>query len=124
MIVRRFEQKDYLEIMSWLECRKMPLISSKYLPDIGFIVDGTACGFLIETNCRFGILDFFISNKEAPKSEVKKAIIEILYSLTKEAHNMKIEMLKGDTKFESLKEIGLNFGFKSLGMTENFYKEL
>jgi hypothetical protein len=122
--MRFYQDKDFKEISHWCSLRDRPAPEEWALPDSGFIVDGVACGFLVMTNTKIGILDFYISNPHADKEARREALEEITNELIEAAKEVGIRSIVFSTQFESIRQLGHFFGFTSDGEYSYFTKEL
>lgn len=95
MELRRFLKSDYDTITTWYKARKLNTVPSLFLPEIGFIVDGVAAGFLIQTDASFCILEPFIANPDASEEDRDKALSSILAELVNKARRLKYEGVFG-----------------------------
>lgn len=86
--MRRFTETDYNEISAWYLKRNMTPVRQDFLPKVGFIVDGVAAGFLIQTDANIAILEPFISNKDAKSHERHAALDAIMEILVNTAEEM------------------------------------
>lgn len=76
--MREFERpQDLLTINKWLSTYDMGDLCADDIPDVGFIVDDVACGFLCETNTSVCFIEGFITNPLALSDQRNKAIWEI-----------------------------------------------
>lgn len=122
--MRKFEDYDYSAMNEWYGARNLKAPPKDCLPKTGLIEDATACGFLVETNCKFAILDFFCSNPNASKEDRLEAIHEIAFLLTLHAKKLGFKGLKCDTRFENIKLMANKQGFDYLGEYSTFFKEI
>ncbi len=85
MQVRKYEEKDFDQIKSWLELRKMKVIHPRILPKTGFIVDGVAAVFIYRTDSDLCYLENLISNPESDNEVRDTAIKSLVDEAFKEA---------------------------------------
>lgn len=123
-MMRPFTHHDYPTIQEWFKKRKMYCIPYRYLPMTGIIRPEEAAGFLINTDCRVGILDFFITNPDASAPVRALALEAIADQLVQDARRAGLKYIKCDTKFTNLKRIVDSLGFFNLGEVSSFFKEL
>jgi len=88
MSIRRYTPEDYKELTSWYTKRNMVLVQEYHLAKIGFIVEGVAAGFLIQTDANMGILEPFIANPEASKEDRDTALDMIIEALVHTAQEL------------------------------------
>lgn len=90
MLIRRFDKdKDYNTINDWSMQRSIGPIPKDLLPEIGFIIDDIACGFIIQTDTKMAFGEFLLSNPNTTKENRSEAIQMIM-----------------DKGFETAKELG------------------
>lgn len=112
MNIRRFEiTKDYPQVADWWFEQKWPIIDTKHLPRIGFIVDGYCAGFLYQTDSAFGLLEFVIANPKTDKEERSKALDLLLETLIKQAKELNIKSLFTSLEHPKLLERYKKHGF-------------
>lgn len=122
--MRRYEESDYFEITSWISKRGMTLASKMDVPEVGYIEPGVACGFIIQTDTRTAIIDFFISNPDAARRKRSNALYSILSELIKHARWLNYKKLNASIRVEASKELAKNLGFREVGEHSEFAKEL
>jgi len=113
--MRKFQSEDFQVFKEWHEKRGLSVPSEAALPRLGLIEDDLAAGFLIQTDCRLGFLDFYVTNPDAPKKDRAKAIEEISAKLIEAAHRLGIKVLMCNTGFSSLKKLAEKYRFTYLG---------
>jgi len=86
--IRRYTSQDYEALSSWYHKRNVNSVQESYIPKIGFVIEGIAMGFLMQTDANLGILEPFISNPEASKEDRDMALNVILELLTRTAKEM------------------------------------
>lgn len=122
--MRIFLRKDYPEMSKWFEARGQKPPPVEFLPASGMFVPGVAAGFLIITDCRFGILDFFITNGDVPKKARAKALHDIATSLVEHARSIGMKFVKCDTRYDIIKDLAIELHFSYYGESSCFAREL
>lgn len=87
MEIKSYDPLDYWMLCSWWSGHGWTPPSQEMLPEIGFVVDNIAAGFLYKTDSKITWLEFIIANPRSEKNERSKAldlVIEQLYSKAKE----------------------------------------
>ena len=81
MEAKRFELSDYDEIKAWYEARHLAVPKPDTFPGYGLIVKNVAAGFVILTDAKLGILEFYISNPWSSEKRRDDALDEITKGL-------------------------------------------
>lgn len=122
--MRCYQASDYNQVYEWCRARGIRPIPAWSLPPTGFIVDNVAVGFLIMTDNECGILDFFLTSPKALAVDRAKSLEMITKELISCAKDCSIRMILCDSKVKSIQKLADKLGFKSLGKSEFFSKEL
>lgn len=122
--VRRVSDLDFDEIFKWFEARNYEGIPKYIFPKVGFIVDGTAAGFLYFTDSTVCIIDCYISNPRQDSKTRSDALDLITEELIKCAAFHRCKTIKCDTQLGVIKRRAISHGFKSIGTFEAFTMEL
>jgi hypothetical protein len=122
--MRIYQDSDYKTVCDWCFRRDKPAPPQWSLPEVGFFVDDIACGFLIATNNHCGILDFYISNPLAGKIQRYEALRSITLEIIETAQLLGMKMLLFNTQFKSIKNLGIETGFKLDGDFASYNMEL
>lgn len=122
--MRAYKPEDYHMIYSWCMIRDMNLPPKWILPETGIIVDYVAVGFLILTNNKCGILDFFIGNPLSDKKERDQALDGITTNLIELSIDMGIKMLVCNSQHPAIKDRAMKHGFNFIGNYACFEKGL
>lgn len=120
--MRLYSPSDYETILEWSFVRDMNPPPKWSVPETGIVVEGIAMGFLILTNNRCGILDFFISNPTSDKNIRSRALDEITSKLIELAEDMHVKTLLCNSQHPAIKARAIKHGFNSLGLFECFEK--
>lgn len=123
-MMRKYLDHDYLHMCDWYIARNLKCPTPVLLPETGLIINDTAAGFLIKTDARVGILDFFISNPNKDKYVRQNALDEIAHALIMTAKNFECIQVVCNTKFGNIKEMANRHGFNYLGEYSAFCKEI
>lgn len=120
---RKYNDKDYSTLESWMAARKMVMPKRSFLPKRGFIVDNVTCFFLIKTDCKIGILEYFIANPKASVQDVAKAIDIMIPECEKIARELGMEEIIGNTCLPNVCAHGLRCGYKSDGRLYFYFRK-
>lgn len=94
MIAEAFDyQKHAALVTSWGKKHNFPLLPKEFLPNIGFMVGDTACGFLYSTNSAMGWVEWVFTNPEKSKEERKEAINMLFDLIEVAAQELKVKAL-------------------------------
>lgn len=86
--MRQFLASDIATRDAWLAARNVSRPMAN--PPFGFIVDGVACGFLVETTSDFALIDDVVTNPAASSADRHAALELILDALTEVARDRSI----------------------------------
>jgi hypothetical protein len=110
--MRAFTPADVSILNEWLAARGAPQTSVRELGSIGFIVDGVAAGFLLQTEAvGVAMLDGFATNPHARGVVRYEAMTEIAERLCGVARMRGVTKLGWFTSSKTLIEIGGRMGF-------------
>lgn len=123
-MVRPFDDEDYPDFKEWHEKRGIIAVPKDCLPTRGFVVPGVAMGFLIQTDCKLGLIDFFITNPDVAKAHRRAALNEIGAAIEKRAKTIGIRYLKADSKHDFIKILAKLYGGSYIGEYTAFIKEI
>ena len=110
--MRAYEKKDYADISRWCALRDVAPPPEWALPENGFFSPDLAAGFLILTDTKVGIIDFYISNPLADKVMKSRALDRITQKLLEIAKDNDLKMVICSTKNEAIKKRALRNGFR------------
>lgn len=119
-----YSEGFYSDISSWFQARGMVPPSRKEIPGHGFIIKDLAAGFLICTDTKVCMMEFFVSNPNSDKSMRKAAISKIASALISKATALGYETIKCDSTIDAIKFQAMDLGFVSIGQYEVFIKEI
>ena len=122
--MRRYEPSDYSDLEEWIKKRGMLLASKMELPEIGIIEPGIGCGFLVQTDIKTAILDFFFSNPEASRKRRHDALFEIGQGLIQEARWLDYKRVSCSSRFVITQDLARSLGFRELGEFTDFIREV
>jgi hypothetical protein len=122
--MRLIERSDFLEINTWRMDRDLKTLSSEFYPKTGLIEPGLAAGWLTKTDSGVGLLENFVSNPLAKKSERKVAILRIAHELQEIAKQMGLAYLFAITDNEAIENHAKTFGFEDCGPCRLFAKQI
>lgn len=111
MNIRAYTNEDFSELNDWYRARGAK-IQERYLPQYGFIVEGIAAGFLMQTDCPVCFLEPFISNPSATKHDRDRALNLILNQLVSLARLQEYELIYGVSTSKTMVDRSINTGFQ------------
>jgi hypothetical protein len=124
MALRQYREKDYEEIRGWWACRGLGVVPEAHLPEVGYIVDGVAVGFLTQTDSRIALIEILLANPKTEKKVRDRALDTIVWALEEAAAERGFLSVVGVTRIEAVAQRALKNGFKALGKYELVYKEI
>lgn len=92
-----------------------------HLPNLGYIVDDKAVGFLYQTDSAVAYLDLIIANKDVPHND---AINEIVEKLCEVAKLMGVEVIISMSKVGAVVDRSLKHNFVSTDEYTVMFKKL
>lgn len=123
--MRRFSKdEDYAMLRTWYVYRGKDAIPIDSLPKVGFIINGVAAGFLMQTDTKSCILEPFISNPNKSVEERDNALTGLLDRLVKEAKLLGYTHVFGFSTSPTMIKRAHNQGFKTIEISEVVCKEL
>lgn len=122
--MRRYRPVDYTSICQWCDSREIDPPPAWSVPKHGFIVEDIAVGFLILTDNRFAIIDYYISNPKSDKDLRSHALNAITNELIRVAKLRKVKILICNSMNKSIKQRAIDTGFDCIGDMTNFRKVL
>jgi hypothetical protein len=123
--MRRFTFKDMDALNRWYSARQLPMVPWRALPELGFIVDDVAAGFLYRTDApELAFLDGFVTNPAAPLRARRHAVQELVEELCNAAYVHGVGCVAGMTEHRSLARLVQRHGFRPIGLYEMLRKEL
>ncbi len=112
-----FEYKYHADMVRWWPAKHdFPLPGEDFLPDIGFIVDETACGFLYTTNSKLFFIEWVFANPQKDKELRTKALDQLFMLLQEKAHAMGAQAVLSASAIPAYSEVLERNRFK---MTDN-----
>jgi hypothetical protein len=108
---RRFKDSDFDSVIGWLDKRQTPRFKRSFLPKRGWIVDDVGVIFLLKSDCKIGVLDFFVTNPEIDQEIRLQACDLLIQEAEKEAKKIGFEMVVGHTKILKVQALGIRYGF-------------
>lgn len=124
-MIRPYQESDYPIVVEWLNKHGMPPKNGKIdFPEIGYIDPEVGVGFLIKTELKSAIIDFFISNPDSNRRNRSRTMDNITSRLIQHARWLKLKSITCTTNVESNKKRAERYGFKPVGEFTNFCKEL
>lgn len=91
-MVERFHPRHIDQISEWHRLQEAAPLCS-VIPPVGFIEEGVAAGFLIQTDSGFAMLDGYVSNPEAPSEVRHEAFLAITERLLEAAREKECKMV-------------------------------
>jgi len=125
MRIEKFDkEKHYDSICEWFKKRNLNAPKSSMLSNNGIIVPDIACGFLYLTDSSLGFLDFYISNPMSDEKKRHKALEIITNNLIMWAKDCDVSHLLANSQIKTIQKLAFDNGFKDLGFSLTFMKEL
>lgn len=121
---RRYKDHDYEMVYNWFFSRGIAPPSRLFLPEIGYLVEGVAAGFLVQTDTSVAVLDYMVSGLGVDPSLKARSIVAIADSLIREAEYLGYEAVKCDTLIDSIANKAIDLGFKEQGSFRTFIKRI
>lgn len=113
MMAYKFDYNEHAKLVEkWPEKHNFPLPPPEFLPDVGFIVDDTACGFLYISNSKIGWVEWVYSNPEKPKEQRADALDMLFKLLEITAKELGIRVLFSASAIPAYKSILERNGFE------------
>lgn len=122
--MREYRDGDFPKLCEWWCARDKAPAPKWSMPNTGFIEEEFAAGFIILLSNKCGILDFYVSNPHASRSDREAALFEITEELIIVAKEVGVKMITFTTQSESIKELGKHLNFNYDGEFSAFSKEL
>lgn len=119
-MIRRVEPSDHPMIIAWFNRRGLSLLRSD-LPEIGFVRNNAAAGFLYETGTNIAIIENIVTNPDAPLAERYYAVREVVKKLL-EVTRFKKYKVWAITKNNSISRMAVSFGFERQGWYEILHR--
>lgn len=114
-MVRQYVPADYTALGELYKTWGLPPPSRDFLPHIGYMVDGLACGFIYFTDSKVAIIDNFITNKQAEREVRDIALDKIIEALLGSAKTAGCKLVKCDSNLNAIKQRASNWGAVCLG---------
>lgn len=108
-MIRPIIPRDYDMISQWYQDRNMEY--PKTMPKDGFIIEGVAAGFLVNTDSGFAILEPFISNRNSSPEARSEALGVILRELVDYAAKAGYKAVYGFSTSLSMLKRAKHLGF-------------
>jgi hypothetical protein len=121
--MRLVEETDFIDINSWREARKVPIIPRELYAPRGYIVDGVAAGFLTTTDTKACFVENMVTNPKAYKEDREEAVLKILQRLEEDAVKMGYKYLLAVTNHSKIELYAAMIGGKPLDV-KLFGKEI
>lgn len=108
----KFNYEEHAGIVAkWPEKHFFPLPPREFLPEIGFVVENAACGFLYTTNSQLAWVEWIFSNPEKPK-EVRTESLDVLFKLLEiTARELGFKVLFSASGFDAYSQVLERNGF-------------
>lgn len=119
-LLRQYVPNDYPELQKLFKTWDLKAPEKAFLPNMGYIVDGVAAGFLYFTDSKIAIIDNFISNKQSSRQDRDKALDEIVEALLASARTGGAKLVKCDTDIDAIKKRAVKMGFNTVGIYTSF----
>lgn len=125
MLAREFKlEQDKEKLDAFYESRNMPSLPSNLIPQIGYIVDGHAAGFLYVADGGLAFIENFISNEKVYASDRQKALDLVTEALINKARELNVLKLLAFTTAQVIYERCLRYDFRDMGNYRMCVKDL
>lgn len=122
--MRRFTKKDIPTINAWYQARKLPPLHPELYPDIGYIVENVAAGFIYQTDSVLCFIEGYIANPQTSKEERKAAFDEITTALIRTAKDHGFKSILAYSQLEEIRKRCERYDFKFKGHYALYVKEI
>jgi len=107
--MRRYIDKDYATLVRWHKKWGQVAPDKAHLPEIGYVLEGKAMGFLYQTDGTFAFVEEIIRNPDT-----KEGVSEVIEALTSTARELGFSLVIGFTKVKKMTERVETLGFMQL----------
>lgn len=121
---RPVERTDHEKINSWNNARCLPFIAEHMFPDVGYVVDDIAAGFLYQTDSSLCFIDGYISNPASDKAERKEAFDLITDNIIRAAKDHGFLSILAYTQHPEIMKRCVRYHFTPKGVYSLFTREL
>src|SRR6478609_4128412 len=105
-MIEPFRYSQHAEMVSkWGDKYKFPLPPYQFLPNRGYVVDDTACGFLYNTDSRLGWIEWVFANPEKTAEERKRCLDILFKTLIETAKELGMEAIFSAASHEGYREV-------------------
>lgn len=115
-MIRRYEDSDFPMIESWFLKRGLEILPNE-LPEIGFIRNNAAAGFLYETGTKIALIENVVTNPDVSMFERYNGVREVAKKLIEIARFRKYRLFSV-TRSSGISRIAQSLGFVSRGCYE------
>ena len=112
MEVRQYTLNDYQMIAEWYIERRMTPPKSEQLPVIGFVVDGTAAGFLYNADGKLALLEGYIASPRSSAYLRDVALDLITENLINAAKKLGVNKIFAASSLRAIQRRAEVHGFK------------
>lgn len=123
-MVKRYRPEDYADLVELYGSHGLPPPDPRLLPTIGLIAPGLAAGFLYLTDSAIGIIDNFVTHKQAEREARNAALDEIVETLVGAAKGADCDIVKCDTQLYAIKQRATAHGFDCIGSYQVFVRSI
>jgi hypothetical protein len=123
-MVKRYRAEDYPDLVDLYQSHGLAAPSERHLPTIGLIAPGVAAGFLYLTDSTIGIIDNFVTHKQAEREARNAALDEIVRILLDAAKGADCSVVKCDTQIYAIKQRATAHGFDCVGSYQVFVRSI
>lgn len=123
-MIRRWRVTDSGEINRWYDLQEEKPIHYGNLPEVGFIEEGVAAGFLIQTDSGFGIIEGFVTNPEVSSEVRHRALYDITMEIFRTAKELGLREVIALTRDPSIISRAMAHNFEDLGFYCLLAKEI
>lgn len=115
MKVRRYTPQDKTQIDSWYSKRNLEIIPDSLLPEVGFIIDNVAAGFLYKTDGGIALIENYITSPDVNYVDRDLGLEEVTKALIENARESGFDRVMAITTLQSVYTRALSHGFDDYG---------
>lgn len=114
-------EKHSAEVSRWGSQHSFPLPPKEMLPNTGFMVNETACGFLYSTNSSLAWLEWVFSNPEKSEHERQESLDILFQMIEATAKELDIKAVFSASAIPAYSKILLRNGFNETDKNVTHY---
>lgn len=112
MRVRRYHhEEDYDDLCAMMRGRGLEVPPKSRLPQWGWTIDNIIFAFLMQTDAKIGIVEYFVTNPDISDIDRLKACDLMIRKIEDKANYLGMEMLIGSSSIPKVIGLALRSGF-------------